>query len=108
MSTPTESPPGHGRRMLFAACVIIPLVAALALAAFAWPAARLAPRHLPIGVAGPAPAVGQIEQSLARRGDAFEIHRYADEAAARKAIEDRDVYGAVVASPQGPTVLTPS
>lgn len=36
------------------------------------------------------------------------MHRYADEAAARTAIEDRDVYGALVVTPQGPRLLTAS
>jgi hypothetical protein len=45
---------------------------------------------------------------LARHAGAFDVHRYADEAAARAAIRDRDVYGAVVVSPQDVTVLTAS
>jgi hypothetical protein len=80
--------------------VIIPLVVAVVLTLFAWPASRLEPRDLPVGVAG-APA---MEQQLAERG--FEPHRYADEAAAREAIEDRDVYGAFIVTPDGPKVLT--
>ncbi|WP_215451288.1 ABC transporter permease [Streptomyces sp. ATCC 21386] len=103
--------PGHsvppGRRMV-AIVVLVPLVAALALWAFAWPGARTAPRDLPLGVAGPAAAVTQVEQQLEQRDGAFEIHRYADEAAARDAIEGRDVYGAVVVSPAGPKLLTAS
>src|SRR5690349_12960743 len=75
---------------------VVPLLAALALWAFAWPAARTAPRDLPLGVAGPAAATAQVEQQLARHKGAFEIHHYADEAAARDAIENRTVYGAVV------------
>ena len=38
----------------------------------------------------------------------MEVHRYADEEAAQAAIEDRDVYGALVASPAGVTLLTAS
>jgi len=96
------------RRPLIAAVLLIPLAIALALAAFAWPTARLAPRDLPVGVAGPSQATGAIEQRLAEREGAFEVHRYADESAARAAIEDRAVYGAIVAGPQGLTVLTAS
>lgn len=105
-ATPAHSVP-PGRRMV-AIIVLVPLVAALALWAFAWPNARTAPRDLPLGVAGPAAAVTQVEQQLEQRDGAFEIHRYADEAAARDAIEDRDVYGAVVVSPAGPKLLTAS
>lgn len=96
------------RRRLLAVVVLVPLLAALALWAFAWPAARTAPRDLPLGVAGPAAATTQLEQQFGRHEGAFEIHRYADEAAARSAIEDRDVYGAVVVTPEGPELLTAS
>jgi hypothetical protein len=87
---------------------LVPLLAALALWAFAWPNARTAPRDLPLGVAGPAAATAQLEKQLRQHEGAFEIHRYDDEAAARDAIEDRTVYGAVVATPQGPELLTAS
>jgi len=95
-------------RRLIAVVVVVPLLAALALWAFAWPAARTAPRDLPLGVAGPAAATAQVAKELQRREGAFEIHRYADEAAARAAIEDRTVYGAVVVTAQGPELLTAS
>ena len=91
-----------------AAILVVPLVVALVLTLFAWPAAKLEPRDLPVGVAGPAAAAGPIEQRLTAREGAFELHRYADEAAAREAIEDRDVYGAFVATPGGLKVLTAS
>ncbi|KOU63406.1 membrane protein [Streptomyces sp. MMG1533] len=112
MSTPSATraeprPVKHGRRMV-AVAVLIPLLAALALWAFAWPAARTAPRDLPLGVAGPAAATGQVEKQLAQQEGAFEIHRYADEAAARDAVEDRTVYGAVVVTAQGTELLTAS
>jgi hypothetical protein len=86
--------------------VIVPIVAAAVLTLFAWPNARLEPRDLPIGVAGPPPAAQVIEQRLGAREGAFDVHRYADEAAAREAIEDREVYGALVATPAGRKVLT--
>ncbi|MEU9994592.1 ABC transporter permease [Streptomyces sp. NPDC050848] len=95
-------------RKTLAVLVLIPVVVALALWAFAWPAARIAPRDLPIGVAGPATATAPLEQRLAERDGAFEVHRYDSEAAARTAIEDRVVYGAVVVTPQGPELLTAS
>ncbi|CAL9376146.1 ABC transporter permease [Streptomyces sp. enrichment culture] len=95
-------------RRLIAVVVLVPVLAALALWAFAWPAARTAPRDLPLGVAGPPAATAQVEQQLERHEGAFELHRYADEAAAREAIQDRSVYGAVVVTPQGPELLTAS
>ncbi|MFJ8636205.1 ABC transporter permease [Streptomyces sp. NPDC093568] len=109
MSTPSATPRGSAaRRHLIAVVLLVPALAALALWAFAWPAARTAPRDLPLGVAGPASAAAQVERQLDRHEGAFEIHRYADEAAAREAVEDRTVYGAVVVTPKGPELLTAS
>ncbi|MFD5860218.1 ABC transporter permease [Streptomyces chartreusis] len=109
MSTRSATPQkGAASRRLIAVVLLVPLLAALALWAFAWPAARTAPRDLPLGVAGPAAATAQVEQQLDRHEGAFDVHRYADEAAAREAIEDRTVYGAVVVTPQGPELLTAS
>ncbi|MDT7845255.1 ABC transporter permease [Streptomyces justiciae] len=108
MSTASATTPTGTPRRLLAVAVLVPLLAALALWAFAWPAARTAPRDLPLGVAGPSAATAQVEQQLAGHKGAFEIHHYADEAAARDAIEDRTVYGAVVVTAQGPELLTAS
>ncbi|MFJ2239928.1 ABC transporter permease [Streptomyces sp. NPDC087859] len=103
----STAPTGNARRMI-AVTVLVPVIAALALWAFAWPAARTAPRDLPLGVAGPAAAAAQVEKQLAQHEGAFEIHRYTDEAAARDAVEDRTVYGAVVVTADGPRLLTAS
>ena len=91
-----------------AAILVIPLVVALVLTVFAWPNSRLEPRDLPVGVAGPAAAAAAIEAKLATQEGAFDVERYSDEASARRAIEDREVYGAFVATPAGPKVLTGS
>ena len=68
------------------------VVALLALQAvlvllFVAPARDPQPHRLPVGVVGSAPAP---------RGDAFDVHRYPDADAARAAIREREVYGAVV------------
>jgi hypothetical protein len=107
MSAPSDGPRGHGARALWGVIVLVPLLVGLALAAFAWPAARLAPRDVPVGVVAPAAAGAAIEQRLAV-DDAVEVHRFADRAAAEAAIADRDVYGAIVIAPEGTTVLTAS
>jgi hypothetical protein len=86
-----------------ATILIVPVAVAIVLLLFAWPATRQKPRDLPIGVAGPVP-----EQTLAAHKGAFEVHRYADEADARQAIKDREVYGAFVATGTGAKVLTAS
>jgi hypothetical protein len=108
MSTTSVPSAGAPARRAIAVVVLVPLLAALALWAFAWPAARTAPRDLPLGVAGPAAAAAQVEKQLQQHEGAFEIHRYDDEAAARAAIEERTVYGAVVVTARGPELLTAS
>ncbi|MEU5770912.1 ABC transporter permease [Streptomyces asoensis] len=95
-------------RRLVAVVLLVPVLAALALWAFAWPAARTAPRDLPLGVAGPAAATAPLERQLARYEGAFDLHHYADGKAARAAVEDRTVYGAVVVTAEGPELLTAS
>jgi hypothetical protein len=98
----------EGHRPPAAAILVVPLVVALVLTLFAWPTAKLEPRDLPVGVAGPASATVPIEERLKAREGAFELHRYAGEIAAREAVEDREVYGAFVATSGGPKVLTAS
>jgi hypothetical protein len=89
-------------------------VQALMVFAFAWPAANVGPRELPVAVAGPPQAVEQIEATLAAvpgpdGGEtAFDVVVVDDGAAATAAIEDREVYGAVVVSPDGPRLLVAS
>jgi hypothetical protein len=101
------SEPGH-RPSPWIAVVAVPVIVAIALSTFAWSAANLEPRDLPVGVAGPTQATGQVEANLAAGEGAFDVHRYADADAAREAIEDREVYGAVVAAPDGLTLLIAS
>lgn len=103
--SPTSLPT---RLRIAAVLVLIPTLVALALWAFAWPAARTAPRDLPLGVAGPPAATAPVAQRLEQRKGAFDLHRYADEAEARDAVEGREVYGAVVVTPRGPKLLTAS
>ncbi|MFX0579482.1 hypothetical protein [Nocardia nepalensis] len=83
------------------------LLQALMLIAFAWPAARIAPRDLPIAVSGPQAAM--VADKLAQFDpDGFDITNPADEAAARAAIENRDVYGAIITGGGAPRVLVAS
>ncbi|MFG2503014.1 ABC transporter permease [Streptomyces sp. NPDC048441] len=105
MSTPPATSPPQGRRIV-AVAVLVSAIAAFALWAFAWPAARTAPRDLPLGVAGPATATAPLQSQLQQQKGAFDVHRYADEGAAREAIKDRSVYGAVAVTPQGMKLLT--
>jgi hypothetical protein len=94
-------------RQLLIVSVIVPVVITLAVMAFAWPAARIQPRDLPVGVVGTSVATERVVQGLDRgQPGGFDLHLYADDAAARSAIEHRDVYGAFEVTPGGFTVLT--
>lgn len=65
-----------------------------------------APRQVPVGVAGPAAAARQVGADLARHSPgAFTVTAYPDAAAARQAIDDRDVDAALVPGPGGPQLL---
>jgi hypothetical protein len=81
--------------------VAVAAVIVLAELAFAWPAARIQPRDLPVGVVGSTPGSQQVidRLTIAEPGG-FEFHLYADNAAAMDAIRHRDVYGAFVVTPQ--------
>lgn len=82
------------------------LLQAVMLIAFAWPATNIKPRDLPVAVAGPQAAA--VSRQLAAHGAAaFDIRTVADESAARQAIADREVYGAVLTGGQ-PVVLIAS
>src|SRR4051794_12040214 len=106
--TDADSGGSHGRRPAPAAILLVPVIVALVLTLFAWPASRQEPRDLPIGVAGPVAAAGAVERQLVAKREAFDVRHYADEAAAREAIRDRDVYGVFVPSRSGLTILIAS
>jgi len=64
------------------------------------------PNDLPVGLAGPPEAVDAVARQLdSRAPGGFDISRYPDEEAARTALEDREVDGAFVLGPDGPTLL---
>ena len=96
-------------RQLAIIAVLLPLMIVLAVLAFAWPTARIAPRHLPVGVVGTGPGSQQVLTALTRSDPGgFDVRRYPDEASARSAIEDRAVYGAFAVGADGVTVLEAS
>ncbi|WP_278262750.1 hypothetical protein [Nocardia sp. AG03] len=83
------------------------LLQALLLIAFAWPAVNLAPRDLPIAVTGPQAA--QITQRLQEHDpDAFAVTTLADAGAARTALADNEIYGAIVTGEGAPQFLVAS
>jgi hypothetical protein len=104
------------RAVAIATAVVI--LQSLLVAFFAWPALRTAPRDLPVVVAGPAPAVAAVKTRLdTLRPGGFEVTAVADEAAADRALREREAYAAFlpgadgsmtvhVASAASPTVAT--
>lgn len=92
-----------------AVAVGVVAVQALLVPLFAGLAANLAPRDLPVVVAGPPASAEQFAAGLqARRPGAFEVSLVPDEAAADRALRDRDAYGAFLLGPGGPSVHTAS
>ncbi|MGW4631454.1 hypothetical protein [Nocardia sp. NPDC004415] len=83
------------------------MLQALLLIAFAWPAVNLAPRDLPIAVTGPQSA--QVAQRLHQQSpDAFAVTTLADAGAARNALADNEIYGAIVTGEGAPQLLVAS
>ncbi|WP_416901169.1 hypothetical protein [Micromonospora echinospora] len=77
-------------------------VQALLVPLFAAPAANLAPRDLPVVVAGPAPAVDDLVARLGTvRPGGFAVTTRPDAAAADAALRDREAYAALVVGPAG-------
>ncbi|MGE2715476.1 ABC transporter permease [Mycolicibacterium litorale] len=113
--TTTSSPHTHTHRepppaaratgIVIGLCVVIAIVAL----AFALPAAKSGPHDVPIGVAGPQAANGQVAGMLEQRAPgAFAVTYYPGEDQLRDAIRDRQVYGGLSVGPDGRTLLIAS
>lgn len=86
--------------------VALTVVLAIVALAFALPASRTAPRDVPIGVAGPQAASGQITAALDEKAPgAFAVTYYPSESTLREAILNREVYGGITVGPEGPGLL---
>ncbi|MEU1964983.1 hypothetical protein ABZ541_00880 [Micromonospora sediminicola] len=98
----------HSPWSLAALLVGLTVVAqALLVPLFAAPAAHLAPRDLPVAVAGPPPAAAELAARLAAaRPGGFAVTTLPDAAAADRALRDREVYAAFVAGPDGVALHT--
>src|SRR3954466_2017603 len=97
--TAPPPPPLHRPAWVQVLAVSLGLTAVLSLLAiaFVWPATQLAPRSLPVVVAGPPATTAQVTATLEKVSPGgFAVAAVADEAAARDAIERRDAYGAIV------------
>jgi len=84
--------------------ILIVALQAIMVAAFAWPAANIEPRDLPVVAAGPTPATEAFAARLAQvRPGAFEVTTAPDAAAADRLLLDRQAYGAFLLGPDGLT-----
>jgi hypothetical protein len=94
------------RREHLVALLLLPLLVVLAVLVFAWPAARVAPRVLPVGIVGTSSTAERAltELSNTQQGS-FSFRLYANESSARTAILDRQIYGAFEITPTSLTVF---
>ncbi len=93
-------------RVVLTVCIIAAAQLLLVLL-FAWSSSRSTPHDLPFAVAGPKPAVDSLVQGLEQtQPGAFTVTKLADDAAARAAVTDRKVYGALSLSKTGATLYT--
>lgn len=107
---PTQLLAGHPpwRQMLIVS-LALPTIVVAAVLAFAWPAGRLEPRDLPVGIVGTGAGSQQvIDRLTAARPGGFEFRLYDSEADARSAIAEREVYGAFAVQPGRVEVLDSS
>jgi hypothetical protein len=72
---------------------------------FVFPGHDPEPNGLQVAVVGTPAAARTFASRLEARSEGFDVMRYASEADARRAIEDRDAYGAFVLGPRGPERL---
>ncbi|MFF2999820.1 ABC transporter permease [Streptomyces sp. NPDC057950] len=100
----SAGPPSWRRTVIVT--VALPLVISLAVMAYAWPASRIAPRDLPVGVVGTSTAGQKAVEGLAHsKPGGFDFHLYPTQASARSAIKNREIYGAFVVTAGHVTVL---
>jgi hypothetical protein len=101
MSQHSESEWAHAAGMVLGLTTVLTVL----LVAFAWPPSELEPRDVPIAAAGQPEAVARIDTTVP---DAFDVTLVDSREAAVSAIEDREVYGAILLSPVGSEVLVAS
>lgn len=94
--------PATGPRLAAASLIGVVLIA-LFVYFFVTPVHAPKPNDLPVVVVGPAGAAGALATRLEAQN--FKVLRRPDASAARRAIDDRDAYGAFILSRRAPRVL---
>ena len=112
LQTSARRPGGAERRSTY---VVLAAVGAIVVAQFllvlmfAWSSSRAAPHDLPLAVSGPPATAEELAHGLEQsQPGAFTITVLPDALAARAAVTDRQVYGAVSLSTAGAIVYTAS
>ena len=96
--------PRRDRRPLTVIGVLLVVQAALVFA-LVFPGYKPQPHHVPVGFVGPS----SLESALAAKaGDALSVRAYPSAQAARAAIGERKIYGAVIAEPHAGKLLVAS
>ncbi|WP_198663385.1 hypothetical protein [Jiangella endophytica] len=105
-----RSPAPTGWRRVIGLGLGFAVLVGVLVTAFAWPPAESAPRGVPVALVGSADAADRVERQLGdAMPDALDLRAAADADEARRLIEDREVYGAIVVEPTGERrVLTAS
>lgn len=102
--TTPRTPIGRGIGIAIGIAALVSIV----VLAFSWPAVTAEPKDLPVGIVGPEEQVSMITDQAAEQLDgAVAFDTYDDRDAAVEAIEQREVYGAIVIG-DSPEVLTSS
>ncbi|GHF53882.1 hypothetical protein HNQ07_003531 [Deinococcus metalli] len=109
---PTPPPSPRALVTVLGIGLLIPLIVTTLLTVFAWPAYRTAPHHLPVGLVTTATLSSRLPALLETSvPGGFSLTTYENEARARLAIKQREVYGAILLDPARPAdfkVLTAS
>jgi len=83
------------------------LLLSVMVTAFMWPGVRGVPRDVPVGIAAPAAEAQQLAGALEQaQPGAFDVRTYSGADAARQAVADHEVYGAIVLDADGGQMLT--
>lgn len=105
MSTPAAQPPSSWGRT-FGVAVLVTVILAGMLCAFALPMINLGPRDVPIAVAGSKSAADKLVAELDRaQPGAFDVTRVAGPKQARERVLDHKAYGAVLTGESGTSVV---
>ncbi|MFJ9054756.1 hypothetical protein [Streptomyces sp. NPDC102409] len=98
-----STPPGTKRKLTLVVLGLAALITTM-LCAFALPSLHSGAHHVPIGITGAQPAIGDFRENL--DGDAWDVRVYETPAAVRAAVEGRDVAGGIAVTEQRVDVYT--